>query len=156
MSVTTNSPWPPGPVIIPFPESSGSLSSPNVVGFHLCSLNTRTPKTLERREVTIKWRHEQLERARLRLKYRSVFRQLLTLLRFASAQNTTLHLTSPQTTNTTNMMDDFTSFQRDMLTRCIGKLQGKQPLPQLARRSMRLSLRTLSLTATSMTPTKKT
>src|ERR1700761_2075019 len=160
MSATTNSLWPQGPMIVPFPESSGNLSNPNVVGFHLCSSNTKTPKTPEWREVTNKWRREQLERARLRLKYRSVFRQLLTLPRFTSVQNTTSPPTSLLSTPTTNTTASFTSFQADMLTKCISKLQGRQPRPQLARRSMRLLLRTPSQTTTptrkTVTPIKKT
>ena len=110
--------------------------------------------------MTNKWRREQLERARLRLKYRSVFHQLLTLPRFALAQNTVSHPTSPPTTTTTNTTDYSTSFQRNMLAKYTSKLQEPRPLPQLARRSTRLSLRTSYQTTTptkkTATPTKKT
>src|ERR1700761_5423721 len=151
--------YPLRPVTIPFPVSTGSLLSPSVVGFLPSSSSTKT-RTPEWREVTIKWRREQVERARLRMKYRSVFRQLLTLPRFASIQNTTSPPTSLPNISTTNTTASFTSFQADMLTKCMSKLQGKQPLPQLARRSMRLLLRTPSRTTTptrkTATPTKKT
>ena len=49
--------------IIPFPVSSGCSSSPNVVGFRPISSNTKTPQTREWKELMIKWRQEQLERA---------------------------------------------------------------------------------------------
>src|SRR6201996_5665703 len=151
--------YPLRPATIPFPVSTGSLLNPNVVGFLPSSSNTKT-RTPEWREVTIKWRREQLERARLRLKYRSVFRQLLTLPRFALTQNTTSHPASLPSTSTTNTTDSFTSFQADMLTKCISKLKGRRQWPQLARRSMRLSLRTSPQTTTPTkkikTPTKKT
>src|SRR6201996_6163969 len=122
--------YPLQPATIPFPVSSGSLSSPNVVGFLPSSSNTKT-KTREWKEVTIKWRREQLERARLRLKYRSLFRQLLTLPKFASTQAPISPPTSPPTTTTTSTTDNFTSFQRNMLARCMSTLRGKEPLPQL-------------------------
>src|SRR6201996_7318833 len=159
MSATPIPSYPLRPAIIPFPVSTGNLLNPNVVGFLPSSSNTKM-KTREWREVMIKWRREQLERARLRMKYRSVFRQLLTLPRFASVQNTTSPPTSLPSISTTNMTASFTSFQADMLTKCMSKLQGKQPSPQLARRSMRLSLHTLSQTTIptrkTATPTKKT
>src|ERR1700761_6924527 len=119
MFATSTPSWPQQPATIPYPVSSGNSSNPNVVGFRPCSLNTKTPRTPEWREVTNKWRREQLERARLRLKYRSVFRQLLTLPRFASVQNTTSPPTFLLTTPTTTTTANFTSFQADMLTKCM-------------------------------------
>src|ERR1700761_1694885 len=135
--------YPLRPAIIPFPVSTGNLLNPNVVGFLPSSSNTKT-KTHEWKEVTIKWRREQLERARLRLKYRSVFRQLLTLPRFASTPTPILPPTSPSTTVTTSMTGNSTSFQQNMLAKYTSMLQKKQPWPQSARRSMRLLLHTQS------------
>ena len=105
--------------------------------------------------MTNRWRREQLEQARLRLKYRSVFRQLLTLPKFAATQTTTSHPISPLNTTTTNTTDNFTSFQRNMLGKSMQKLREKPLPPQLGRRSTCLSLRTSPMTEPT-TPTKKT
>src|ERR1700761_695555 len=95
------SPLTPELLIIPFPTSSGCASSPNVVGFHLTSSNTKTPKNSQWVKMVRAWRKEQLERARICLKYRSVFRQLLTSPRFAvTPTNTSSPVTTPITTTT--------------------------------------------------------
>src|ERR1700761_9275093 len=95
------SPLTPELPIIPFPASSACASNPNVVGFHLTSSSTKTTKDPQWTKLKRAWRKEQLERARIHLKYRSVFRQLLTSPRFAAPQINTSPLTTTPTTTTT-------------------------------------------------------
>ena len=149
----TAPPWTLEPRIIPFPASSECLSNPSVVRFRQTSSNTRTQ---EWKEVTIKWKREQMERARLCLKYRSVFRQLLTLPRFDATPTTTSHPTSHPNTTTTSTTTNFTSFRMNMLAKSMKQLREKPLPPQLGRQSARLSLRTSLLTPKHMTLTKKT
>src|ERR1700761_1008203 len=117
--------------IIPFPASSACASNPNVVGFHLTSSNTKTPKDPQWNKMVRAWRREQLERARIRLKYRSVFRQLLTSLRFAVPPTNILPPTMTPNTTITPLKDSYTSYLQDMLAKYSQTLS---PL-QLARRS---------------------
>ena len=127
-----------------------------MVGFRPISSNTKTLQTWEWKEMTIKWRREQLERARLRLKYRSVFHQLLTLPKFSATPTTTSHPTSHLNITTTSRTAGFTSFQWNMLAKSMRKLHEKPLQPQLGRQSTHLSLRMSTLTSKHTTPTKKT
>src|SRR6201996_7344787 len=127
------SPSTPGLPIIPFPTSSGCALNPNVVGFHPTSSNTKTRKDPQWNKMVRAWRREQLERARIRLKYRSVFRQLLTSPRFTAPPTNALPLTTPPTITTTPLRDSSTSYLRDMLTKYSQTLSP----PQLGRRRKR-------------------
>src|ERR1700761_6926669 len=117
--------------IFPFPASSACASNPNVVRFHLTSSNTKTPKDPQWNKMVRAWRREQLKRARIRLKYRSVFRQLLTSLRFAATPTNVSPPTTTLTTITTPLRDSSTSYLRDMLARYSQTLSP----PQLGKRS---------------------
>src|ERR1700761_4979802 len=146
------SPLSPELPIIPFPASSECASNPNVVGFHLTSSNTKTPKDPQWNKMVKAWRREQLERARIRLKYRSVFRQLLTSLRFAAPPtNASPPMTIP-TTTTTPPRDSSTSYLRDMLAKYSQTLSP----PQLGRRSRKYPCIASPLTKKTTTRTKKT
>src|ERR1700761_1733466 len=125
------SPFTPELPIIPCPASSACASNPNVVGFHLTSLNTKMPKDPQWNKMVRAWRREQLERARIRLKYWSIFRQLLISPRFAATPTNVLPLTTTPTTITTLPWDNSTSYLWDMLAKYSQTLL----LPQLARRS---------------------